>query len=102
MTLHHGRNGLNAENTLRLEAHRQLFQSHDLIRSGGEDLHRGGTFQPQPQFGGYDLTRPLGGLQYFTTVNKYLNTIADSTLDRSRSFSFIYIATQKPYVSPRL
>ena len=54
--------GLNAENTLRLEAHRQLFQSHDLIRSGGED--------PYLNHYSYDTSRPLGGLQYFPTVSE--------------------------------
>ena len=68
MTLHHG-SGLNAENTLRLEAHRQLFQSHDLIRSGGgDDLYRSNL---QPQLGSYDATRPLTGHQYFPPVRIY-------------------------------
>ena len=68
LTLHHG-SGLNAENTLRLEAHRQLFQSHDLIRSGGgDDLYRSNL---QPQLGSYDATRPLTGHQYFPPVRIY-------------------------------
>lgn len=78
--LHHsgGGHGLNAENTLRLEAHRQLFQSHDLIRSGAGEVDPILQYLPQTSShygGGYDhhhrtTTRPFGGHhQLYATVS---------------------------------